>query len=853
MWLMSTKYNKSEKYGQILVFLKDDGGIEEIYLKKVLPYFYTELNEDEIKTEHFLREEYWDFKNDCWDKKKVHSFKEIYKINPITRERTKLTKVSVTSPFYVTNRKGTGMSQYLPKKFVYNNRVKYTDVFIQNTDLTMAMPYEYRDGKIVHVVNKEEIEKHEIFNLKQLQRFDKRVFDWFVPLFVTPFPTLKNHIVAVDVEVDHNMRRIIEPFKATYPISSIAFKTHEEEICFVLDDDVRNVEKKEEKEYGVKDKTIVCKNERQLLQKAISYMCSCPQKIVVGFNIDRFDLPYIYNRAKLYGLNDKRFWAYIRETDGSIVKGVKDKFLVDLYPFFKNPSVKTYAFKNKYDRNSLDSIAQGLLKKEKYKFEGNINTLSKYELAYYNLKDVELTYNLCVFDDEVIMKLAMMFQRMSGLTFESVFRRRVSALIMNMLNQYMTMKDMFFPNRVMLDSVGEAKTKSIIEGKGYQGAKVIEPVKGLHFNVTVLDFASLYPSIMDTKNICFSTVNCNHESCKNNIIEGAGHHICTLRRGIISELVGAVKDIRVHYFKDRKKDNPLFSVVEQALKVFINASYGITGDDRLPYFASPVAESITTEARNALETLIEKTEELGVEVVAGDTDSIFIKTIDKKIIDKFIIFCKEKLNLQLGIDYQMRFINTYKKKNYFGYTFDNNKIIKGLSGKKKNTPLYIKKCFDETIDILKEITEKNKKEAIEKVLNTVKKYYMGLKKGTMITDINDFTISTVIHKNIDIYETEPIHVNVAKQLYKYIINKTKNEGINIRTVVPEGSVIVYVRTIPIGKRKAKPVETVTFSDIDVEEYEKRLINVMKQIYEPLGITDDEIIGINQMTLMEFLK
>jgi len=118
-----------------------------------------------------------------------------------------------------------------------------------------------------------------------------------------------------------------------------------------------------------------------------------------------------------------------------------------------------------------------LLGEEKYKFEGNINSLTKYELAYYNIKDVNLTYDLCVFNNEVVMKLAMMFQRMSGLTFESVFRRRVSALIINMLNKYMTEKDMFFPNRIMLEGVGKAKSKAMIEGKRYQGALVIPPIQ----------------------------------------------------------------------------------------------------------------------------------------------------------------------------------------------------------------------------------------------------------------------------------------------------------------------------------------------------------------------------------------
>jgi len=849
MWLMSTKYNKKESFGQTLVFLDEEGKIHEMFMKKVRPFFYTELTEEEMKTEPLLKEEYWDFAGNTWDRKKIHSFEKVFKINPITRERTQLTKVSMTAPYYVSDRRQNGLSQFLPKSLVYNNTNKYTDVFIQHTELVMAMPYKVGERVVIPDINEEEIKTHEIFNLKQLKRFDKKVFDWLVPLFITPFPELKDSIVAIDIEVDHNMRMIIDPFKATYPISSVAFKSSEEEICFVLEDGVRGLEEKED-EFEVASKVIVCKSERQLLQKAISYMCHCKQSIVVGFNIDKFDLPYMFNRAKLYGLNDKRFWAYIRE-DGAISKGVKGKFVVDLYPFLSNPSVKTYAFKNKYDRNSLDAITKGLLGEEKYKFEGNINSLTKYELAYYNLKDVNLTYELCVFNNEVVMKLAMMFQRMSGLTFEAVFRRRVSALIINMLNKYMTEKDMFFPNRIMLESVGKAKSKAMIEGKRYQGALVIPPKQGLHFDVTVMDFASLYPSIMDIKNICFSTVNCGHESCKSNEVYELGHHICKMRRGLISELVGVIKDIRIHYFKDRQDENPIFPVVEQALKVYINASYGIYGDDRLPYFAEPVAESITAESRYALETLIEKAKKLKVLVIGGDTDSVFLGTRNQETIKELIDYCYKELGLQLGVDYEMRFMNMYKKKNYFGYTIDNEKIIKGLTGKKRNTPNYIKRCFEETVEILKDVTEENKKEAIEKVLKAVKKYYMGLKKRTMVNDLDDFAISVAMHKHVDRYDTLPIHVKVAKQLYEYIKEKSDNKNINIRTVLPEGSIIVFIRTNIRGKNNAKPIEVTSPEDIDINKYVEWLFNSLRQIYEPLGITDDEIIG--QKSLESFLK
>jgi len=123
----------------------------------------------------------------------------------------------------------------------------------------------------------------------------------------------------------------------------------------------------------------------------------------------------------------------------------------------------------------------------------------------------------------------------------------------------------------------------------------------------------------------------------------------------------------------------------------------------------------------------------------------------------------------------------------------------------------------------------------------------------MVTNMDDFAISTVMHKNVDEYDNVPMHVGVAKLLYEYVMKKSDNPNVGIRTVVPEGSVIVYVRTIPIGKRKAKPIEIVTPNDIDVEEYAVRLLSSLRQLYEPLGIVDEQVMGYNQMKIEEYFN
>jgi len=860
-WLLSTKYSKEESYGQILVFLTEEGEIWEKYVRDVYPYFYTYLKPQELLTIPEVLKHYFDPRRRDWDRTKVANIEVVTIKNPINHRLEKITKIELTSPLFVTNKQGTGFSQLLPEQFVFNNHVKYADVFIMNKDdIILGMPYKLIGTKENFYyeldVDTEAIQKHEIYSIDALQRIEKKLFDYITKIFITPIPTLRKHILAIDIEVDHNLRMAVDSFNPLYPVSSVAFKSEREEIVFILSDKTRNIEKTVEDKFNVRKKVIVCKDEKTLLFNVFRYLTFSPEKIVVGYNIDVFDLPYLCNRADIYGIKHDNIWGVMKR-DGTISKGIRGKFLIDLYSFFSNPSIKNYAFKGAYERNTLDDVAQALLGEEKYKYEGEIRNLSMYELAYYNLKDVDLTFRLCTFNDEIVMKLAIILQRIGNQTFESVFRKRISSIVLGLMHRYMIMKNFYFPNKFLLSKLGVGKSEAIIEGKGYKGAIVLEPKKGLHFNVTTLDFASLYPSVIDVKNICFSTINCEHLECRSNKVFEVGHHVCKLRRGILSEVVGAVKNVRVFYFKKEAKKNPLFKPIEQALKIVINASYGVFGAPTNPYYAQAVAESITAEARRSLLTLVEYVREnyghRGIEVIYSDTDSIFINTDDEEVINDLIRFVREGMHLELGVDYEFKWLALYKKKNYVGQFKDGKIDIKGLAGKKRNTPKFIKDVFNEVIEVMKGLNENNINFIKDRITNVIKKYYYGLTKNTMDIDVLDLSIRNVLGKDIEDYTVnKPIHVKAAEKLYKYISEQFEDE-VSIKTILPKGSVITYVKTDPkICGSTAMPVEIATMNQIDKDKYVQWMGNVLEQVLEPVGLDFNNIIS-TQRKITDFFK
>ena len=134
---------------------------------------------------------------------------------------------------------------------------------------------------------------------------------------------------------------------------------------------------------------------------------------------------------------------------------------------------------------------------------------------------------------------------------------------------------MLIPNQEdIIAAKGKTTTTAIIKGKKYKGAIVVQPVPGVHFNVAVMDFQSLYPSIIKVHNLGYQSVRCPHEECKKNKVPGTQHWICTKYRALESALIGSLRDLRVYWYKPRAKDKSLpqarrnwYNVTQRALSL----------------------------------------------------------------------------------------------------------------------------------------------------------------------------------------------------------------------------------------------------------------------------------------------
>lgn len=863
--LMGTEFVKDSPNRLLAVFLGEESGVNKrVELVGTAPYFYTYFDEESLKRMPEIKQNFMKRDGKRW-KENILGFENVVRRHPITQEEIELTKVYGKTVWDLYSPRGDGMSNMLPDEMVFNKKHKFHDYFLNEYGLVMGMSYKITDTGFFMIEEKPTKEIMDIVDDMKIPKFlDDALVKKLLPLFFTPFPDITKHILAMDIEVDNDYKQAINPFLAKYPMSAVSLYSKSYQMVFVLSDEVR--QKDYIYEAPEKFNYTICNSETELIKNTLRAITkTLKEKINLTFNGDKFDMIYLMCRAHVLNIHefDREIWGRWDVYRQTGIKGIRGKFLMDLFPFFSNPSIKTYSFPNKYTRNSLDEITGGLLGVSKYKFEGMINQLNAKELAYYNYIDTVRTHELVTFNDRIVPNLIFMFMRISGRTFEDVHRRKISAVLTGLINTTLFNTNTVQPNKTILAKLGEVESKPIIKGKSFHGAEVFDPheLESIGFwtetgdmeedteAVTCADFASLYPSEIKQRNLSFDTVNCEHEGCKSNMMPDLPHHVCTIREGILSVLIGFIRDIRVRYFKKHKSDNPVFPIVEQTLKVLINAGYGVFGSDTFEYYTAPIAEGTTAYGRRDIGLVRKYCEDYKIKVLAGDTDSIFLYMASKQFLEGLFAYVQKELNLEMGIDYRGKFMLIHEKKNYL---IDNEGklIIKGLTGKKSNTPIYVQNCFKEVTEIMRTgFADVDKMKAL--IIETITRY----SKALDYREFNPIDMKKTVKLGEDLfrYKVEGQHVKAAKKLVAYLKDKIDDKSIPDHIIVPKDTYIDFIIEKDGKKRIPTPIEMITDNKgIDVKYYKESLVKTLSQILKPLNIDQDQfLIDHKQQSLQEW--
>ena len=550
------------------------------------------------------------------------------KIQDLLKDRMiDVTKIVVTDPLAI----GGTMTDKSIRNIMetWESDIKYYENYLYDNLLIVGRYYTIDDGKIkeysypipdeVQLALKGLLyDKVTNIGMIDTKEFQNHITEW-ANLLNQPVPNIRR--ITFDIEVESETGRIPDAKVADKKITAIGFCASDDfKAVFVLKRNGMPMGT-DELPKDVKISFYDEDKEADMLRDAFKILENYP--FVLTFNGDEFDMPFMYNRAERLGVPLKEIPLIMMRDSATLKRGVH----IDLYRTFSNRSFQIYAFSHKYNDFSLNSICEGLIDESKTEYEGELEDLSLYELANYCFNDARITQKLTSFNNDLLMNLLVVITRIGRMPIDDISRMGVSQWIRSLFYYEHRKHNYLIPRREELDlKSGAASTEAVIKDKKYRGGLVVEPTEGIHFNVSVMDFASLYPSIIKVRNLSYETVRCTHDECKTNTIPGTTHWVCTKKNGLTATLIGSLRDLRVNYYKSLSK-NPslsadqkqLYTVVSQALKVILNASYGVMGAEIFPLYCLPVAEATTAVGRYTILETIEKCKSVGIEVLYGDS------------------------------------------------------------------------------------------------------------------------------------------------------------------------------------------------------------------------------------------
>jgi DNA polymerase I len=277
-----------------------------------------------------------------------------------------------------------------------------------------------------------------------------------------------------------------------------------------------------------------------------------------------------------------------------------------------------------------------------------------------------------------------------------------------------------------------------------------------------------------------------------------------------------------------------YNITQGALKVILNASYGVFGAESFDLYCPPVAEATAAIGRHSITQILNKAEQLSIQVLYGDTDSLFLKNPSKLQTEELAQWTERELKMSLDVDKVYRYaVFSSRKKNYLGVFEDGMADVKGLTGKKKHIPVFIKKAFDRMKNRLAQVkTPTDFERAKKDIGEIVRECYIQLKRREW-ENLNELAFNVVLGEEIVHYtKTTPQHVKAAKIL--------QENGAELKA----GDLISFVKTT--REPHVKPVELATKNEVDVDKYIAYLHSTFDQVLDALGLDFDEIIGLTKL-------
>ena len=568
-------------------------------------------------------------------------------------------------------------------------------------------------------------------------------------------------------------------------------------------------------------------DERILLENFFKWFKEIDPDIIIGWHVIGFDLLFLDNKCRELGINldiaraNGRVFLRQRKPSGYFIS-ITGRVVID------GPSMLRASFFS-FEDFKLETVAQELLGTGKTitPDENKIEEIDrlfkedKVSLAEYNLQDAVLVTDI--------------FKK-TGLVELSVRRAQISGLLMDQLGMMTAAFDHFYLPRLHRAEYVAPNLKDIQTAEHAAGGYVIEPNPGIYENVIVLDFKSLYPSIIQTFKIDpYSLLMKQVDTIEtlNGYKFSASHHI-------LPDFIDELMELR--NLAKKKKDKQL----SQAIKILMNSFYGVMGSYGCRFYHPDLPRAITGSGHKLLLGSKDYLEKNDLKVIYGDTDSLFVKLKDiskedgetqgKNIVKDLNKYWKNKLKDDFNIEsylelefekYYRKFIITPArgadigaKKRYAGLLVKDGKENIEFVGMEFVRSDWTRLAKDFQIELYQKIFD-----GVE-VEEWIREVIKNLKDGKFDDKL---IYRKRLRKDVDDYvKNVPPHARAAKLL-------------------SEPSDVIYYA---ITQRGPIPIE-LKHNDFDYDHYiEKQLKPIADSVLSLLGKSFDDIVGNDQLSFFQ---
>lgn len=441
--------------------------------------------------------------------------------------------------------------------------------------------------------------------------------------------------------------------------------------------------------------------EEDMLTSWRNFLQKVDPDIITGYNISNFDFPYLLDRAKHLKVKNFEYWSRIptvksvaKETNFSSKQmGNRDtkatntngRLQLDLLQLIqRDHNLRSYTL------NSVSSHFLGEQKEDVHYtmitelFNGTPE--SRRRLALYCLKDAYLPLRL-------MEKLSCLenyteMARVTGVPFNFLLSRGQQVKFISQLFRKALEQKLVIP-----DLKGEGSEDQ------YEGATVIEPTRGYYdVPIATLDFASLYPSIMQAHNLCYTTLvtkkaveTFDLKKDEDYIVTPNGDMFVTAkqRKGLLAQILEELLAARKQAKREMAAETDPFKKAvlngrQLALKISANSVYGLTGASNGKLPCLEIASSTTSFGRQMIEKTKNEVEARyniangyshDAQVIYGDTDSVMVKFGTTELAEAM------KLGEDAANYVSSKFVKPIKlefEKVYFPYLLINKKRYAGL-------------------------------------------------------------------------------------------------------------------------------------------------------------------------------